>query len=438
MKKKLIIIIILILAISSISIGVVLSTKEQEPKKKQPDYPIKTEEKKDTTSIFTLNFLKAVNSNVEENKNYLVSPYSVEIALQMLKDGAAEKTYDEIDEVIGSRKIENLNIKDRISTSNAVFIKEKYKYLVNNSYQQLLKDEYDAEVLYDEFTSPKVINDWAYKKTNGMIEKLLSDISKDFVLGLANATAIDVKWKIPFECFNTMPEEFTTSTNEIKKVQMMNNSYEGGISYFENNASKGVIIPYKKYDLKTGEEVYDEDSKYNQLEFVGILPEKTPQEFLNNLTEEEFKNLTNNKKDASSKLHINVSLPKFDYDYDFKNFKIALNNLGIKKAFKEFEANFNNIIKQEEKQIYVEDAIHKTKITLNEEGTKAAAVTFFGMSDATAVGDIEKPEIINVEFNKPFIYIIRDVKTKEMIFYGVVYEPLEWTKDTKSCDEINE
>ena len=35
-----------------------------------------------------------------------------------------------------------------------------------------------------------------------------------------------------------------------------------------------------------------------------------------------------------------------------------------------------------------------------------------------------------VIFDKPFAYIIRDQKTKEMLFFGVVYEPEKWTGET--------
>ena len=79
--------------------------------------------------------------------------------------------------------------------------------------------------------------------------------------------------------------------------------------------------------------------------------------------------------------------------------------------------------------LYVGTAIHKTYIDLNEKGTKAAAVTFFGMKDIMAPIEEEK-EVINIKFNKPFIYIIRDAETKEMLFFGAVFEPNKWNGTT--------
>ena len=78
--------------------------------------------------------------------------------------------------------------------------------------------------------------------------------------------------------------------------------------------------------------------------------------------------------------------------------------------------------------LYVNTAIHKTKIELNEKGTKAAAVTYFGLDKATAV----RPdyEVRNIVFNKPFVYIIREKNTGEILFFGTVYEPNIWNGST--------
>jgi serpin B len=81
--------------------------------------------------------------------------------------------------------------------------------------------------------------------------------------------------------------------------------------------------------------------------------------------------------------------------------------------------------------IYVSDAIHKTYIDLNEEGTRAAAVTYFGIKTSGAF--IDDYELVEIEFNKPFIYMIRDKSSKEVLFFGTVYEPNVWNGST--CEE---
>lgn len=77
--------------------------------------------------------------------------------------------------------------------------------------------------------------------------------------------------------------------------------------------------------------------------------------------------------------------------------------------------------------LYVSDAIHKSNIEFSEEGTKAAAVTVFAISDKATIGDENTPIEINI--NKPFIFLIKDKNTNEIWFAGTVYEPNLWEND---------
>ena len=246
-----------------------------------------------------------------------------------------------------------------------------------------------------------------------MIPKILDTMSKDFVLGLANAIAIDVKWKSEFECINTTSEKFNDKIN----VEMMHKLYSSNAKYFENDKSKGIIIPYK-----------------DNLEFVGILPNTDVNTYINNLDMDTLNNIDKDVTNATDKKRINLSLPRFSYSFDLKEFKDVLISMGIKDAFSDSNADFTNIInkdnmiKSDIKNLYVGEAIHKSYIDLNEKGTKAAAVTYFGMFKATAM--LEEYETIDIAFNKPFVYMIRDTDTKEILFFGTVYEPNIWKGST--------
>ena len=374
---------------------------------------------------FNSKIIKSVN-DIEDN-NYLISPYSMEIALNMLREGANGDTKTQIDNLIGTRTINNIKIKDRINVANAVFIKNKYKSNVQKDYYQKLKTNYNAEILYDEFNTPKVLNDWTNKETNGMIPALLKDIPERFVMGIANALAIDVDWSVKFDCQGTARANFTKIDNEVLEVSMMSNTYKGEAKYFETEDAKGVILPYKSY-TDNGEETYEDA---NNLEFIGILPNGNIKEYVNNITSQTINNIDNKAKETSNSYRLVLNLPMFSYDYDFTKFKESLIDLGVEDAFNEEHADLSNMIQIKDTNVCVSDAIHKTHIDLNEKGTKAAAVTAVIVTDATAVQD-KKPTIINLKFNKPFAYIIRDKKTKEMLFFGVVYEPSKWNGSTCS------
>ena len=99
--------------------------------------------------------------------------------------------------------------------------------------------------------------------------------------------------------------------------------------------------------------------------------------------------------------------------------------MGITDVFDSTKANFNKVMDNSE--IYVNTAIHKTRIELNETGTKAAAVTYFGTKD-NAMPMLDKS--YSIAFNRPFIYMIRDKATNEILFFGVVEEPNIWKGST--------
>ena len=356
---------------------------------------------------FNLRFLKTVNS-VAKYENYLISPYSVEIALNMLKEGADGNTLKEIEEVIESRKINDIT-SEKVRVANAIFIRNDFHDFISNAYIDTLKNNFNSEVLFDEFKTPKVINDWVKVHTNGMIEKIIDNF--DGEVGLANAVAIDVKWINEFECNKTRSEEWTVGSNKTN-VEMMHNTYTYNAKYFKNATEEGVIIPYD-----------------NNLEFIGILPKGDLKIYIDNLTKEGLDNIINKSSGVSESKELVLALPRFSYKYDLKAFKEVLESMGIKDAFEYDKANFSKM--SESVQLFVSKSIHKTNIELNEVGTKAAAVTYFELSKNAM--PMQK-ETIEITFNRPFLYIIRNNKNNEMVFVGTVYEPNEWKGST--CDNL--
>ncbi len=396
MKKINIIVISLIIIVGCFLLY--LDVKDMKKTNPKHEKPIHQEE-----NSFNLNLIQTVNKNNKDN--YLISPYSIEIALNMLKEGANNNSYDEINKALGNSKIQPITNK-KVKIANAIFVRNKYKSNVKKTFLEKIQSNYDGEIIYDDFNTPKVINDWVNKKTDGMIPSLLDEISKDYIMGITNAIAIDVKWYHEFECVRTTKEVFTKEDNSKIDVEMMHDfSTSSYMSYFENDKSKGVTIDYED----------------NDLEFVGILPNSNIDDYINNLEYDDLYNLKTNK--ASDKIHIILSLPRFSYSYDLNTFMDVLEELGIKEVFNENSADLSNMI---DVPAYVSTAKHKTFIDLNEKGTRAAAITYFGMDKASAAILEDDVKEYKVEFNKPFIYMIRDKKTKQILFFGTVKEPNLW------------
>lgn len=373
-------------------------------------------------SNFTYNFIKQTNKDYK-NTNYLISPYSVEVALSMLREGAGTTTLEELNEVVPERDIEDIRINKRINVANALFIKDTYKNSISLNYKNKMKKDYNSELLVDKYETPKVINDWVNKETNGMIDKVVEDVSPDFVMGLANAVALDVEWKYQFDCSRTHKETFTANGKKIDAV-MMRNSIKSYASYFDTDYETGVILPYHYYDKKTGEIDYSKDS---ELEFIGILPKTDIDSYIDKLDKNVIKEIYDNKKTSGDDLTINLKLPRFSYSFDYSKFKDGLKEMGLNSMFSS-SADFSNIISSE--QVSVGEAVHKTFIELNEKGTKAAAVTYFSLEKSSI--ELEKREV-DITFDRPFIYMIK--YKDEIVFFGVVYQPEEWTDKTITCTE---
>ena len=362
---------------------------------------------------FSLRFFKMVDSHSEDD-NFVVSPYSVEMALSMLRDGAKENTLEQIQNVVSKK---DYVFPDSIKIANGLFVKEQFQSSVNQDYYDHLVEDYQAEILYDEFRTPDVINDWVSQKTNHMIPHFMDHISSQFVLGIVNAVAMDSKWSYPFDCTNTNQKDFIDGSSKYS-VEMMQKLFdsETDVSYL-NHDVKGILLPYE-----------------DDLEFIALLPEGDIHSFIEKLNDKKLNQYLDQFQTIDDSTEVHVELPRFDYDYDLSSFKEILNEMGIVDVFHSKNANLQGIISLEEMakleidNIYVSSAIHKAKITLTEEDTKAAAATGF-MMDYETSAEIEV-NLINIHFDKPFMYLIRDSKTKDIYFMGVVHQPNLWDGST--------
>ena len=171
-KKKVIIIIsIIVLLLISIITLVILKNK-----KKTNDIDITNNASlykinDNALDAFDLYFLQSNN----KNKNVIYSPLSIKYALSMLSDASTDKTRIEIANILGSFEAKKYENNQNLSLANAMFIKDSYKKNIKDTYINLIKNNYNAQIIYDSFESPKNINNWVKNKTLGLIDNLLDD-----------------------------------------------------------------------------------------------------------------------------------------------------------------------------------------------------------------------------------------------------------------------
>jgi len=373
---------------------------------------------------FEFEFLKLENNK----KNMIYSPLSIEYALNMLKEGADKNTLAEITKVIGNRRLTKYNnIEEHLSLANGLFIRDSYYEYVLSEYIKTLDEKYDAEVVKDEFEDAKNVNQWIEDKTLGIIKNMLDDSNvKDpsNVMLLINALAIDMKWVIEFDYYYTHGGSFYKNDGEeIEATIMYMEERYKYISYYLNDNMTVLTMDLKKYDDV-------------QLEFMAIMPKEDLSGFIENVTKAQIEDIDKHLKLSSEgKNKVYIRIPKFKFNYDLK-LKEDLIELGIKDAFDIDKADFTKIAEKEslDNNLYVGNALHKAEIDFSEEVIKAAAVTVFPIIMSTGEDD-ESP--IDININKPFMFIIRDKVTKDIWFTGTVYEPNLWKNDESSYEEIN-
>lgn len=350
--------------------------------------------------------LKLLSENFEK-ENILISPLSIVSALAMVANGANNQTLSEMEKVLNS-DIQELNDylkaykaylpnnkKYEVSLANSIWFKDDENLNVKEEFLNINKDYYDASVYKTPFDKKAKddINAWVNLKTKGMIETLLAEPpSEDTIMYLINALSFDAEWEDIYHETQIYPGEFNVENGNKEPAEFMSSSEH---IYLENENVTGFMKPYK-------------DSKYA---FVAMLPRENIQmaDLLKSIEAKDILSLIENKKDNK----VYTEIPKFSVDYSTM-LNDSLQSLGIINAFDSEKADFTGIGKYNDKNIYISRVIHKTKIEVNEKGTKAGAVTAVEMDTTSA--PIEEPK--EVVLDRPFIYMIVDTEENLPLFIG--------------------
>jgi len=80
------------------------------------------------------------------------------------------------------------------------------------------------------------------------------------------------------------------------------------------------------------------------------------------------------------------------------------------------DADLSYMTQQEVPDLYVSDALHKSVMTVNEEGLEAGAATALGIS-------FRRVTDIRIRINKPFLFAIRQDLTGAILLVGKVVRP---------------
>lgn len=349
-----------------------------------------------------------------EEENFMVSPASVMFAMDMVALGAKGETLSEITEVFSPGQtieesltfahswMEDINGSEGVdfSVANSVWIEEELLGdEVKDDYLANAEEFFDATATVLPFDLDAIgqINDWVDENTNGMIPEIMRDFpSEDTVMVLINAIAFEGEWAEQYEEHQIDEGEFQNADGSESTVEMLSSTES---TYFETEDAVGVMKYYEGYEYA----------------FLAILPEEgmSADEYVEQMTGESYREFWESR---TTEYDVQTQIPCFSYEYGVDMTGI-LQDMGVETAFDSLTADLTGIAEGPEIQLYLSQVLHKTFIELDENGTRAAAVTVITVDNCAAVMPVERKEVI---LDRPFVYAIVDAENGLPVFIGTV------------------
>jgi serpin B len=374
-------------------------------------------------AAFAVGMYRALASE-RPTQNLAFSPYSISIALAMLYAGAGGETASEMARTmhlplpqerlhsaldVVDRVVESHAEKDAIALRTANSLWGSAKTHFEKPFLDILAKNYGAGVRLADFAadpegSRKRINAWVASETRDKIPELFAkraiDEGTSFVL--ASAIYFDGKWAKPFDAKQTRTEEFFLAGGPPVGVPTMHPAERLSGSYTRSSAFDAVELPYagKRFAMDI------------------IVPRGSLEAFESTLTAEAaeaiLQGLTPNN-------NMDVSMPRFALKGSAFDLKTTLESLGMHRVFDNTHSDFRALGTSSDGPLSVEHVPHAAEITVDEEGTEAAATT----AAVGTVGSGRPDDPVRIAVDRPFVFLVRHLPTRAILFAGRVIHPLQ-------------
>lgn len=349
-----------------------------------------------------------------ENGNLFYSPYSISAALAMTYEGAKGKTADEMKSVFHFPESNilrpnfaaiyndiNKGARDyELRTGNALWVQQDFPFLVD--YKDRVEKYFGGKAANLDFVSEseksrQTINSFIGEQTNNKIKDLIPTgfLNAMTRLVLTNAIYFKGTWQWEFDTSDTRDSDFKITPTNIVKTPMMNmDPDKASFNYADTGDLQILELPYK------GDEI----------SMLVLLPSENLDVIETTLTTEKLNEYKSKMKET--KLD-SISLPKFEFDTKYF-MKDVLSALGMPTAFSE-SADFSGMTGK--RDLFISFVIHQAYVKVDEKGTEAAAATAVGMQTTSV-----RPRI-DFRADHPFIFLIQDKGTGNILFFGRTVDP---------------
>ncbi len=366
---------------------------------------------------FALDLYLKINESEEGNVFY--SPYSIFSALAMTYEGAKGQTAEEMKSVFhfpdndvlrpnfaaiyngineGSKSYE-------LRTGNALWGQIDFPF--QEDYINRVGTYYGGKVANLDFVnepekSRLTINGFIEDQTNDKIKDLIPAGALDALtkLVLTNAIYFKGEWEWEFDESRTHNRNFSITPENVVQTPMMHMKPGKAIFKYTDLEDLQILeLPYKG----------------DKISMLILLPRENLSVIEPSLTVEKLSEYKNQMWETDFE---EIFIPKFEFDTKYFMREI-LSSLGMPTAFDEFNADFSGMTL--ETQLQISDVIHQGYVKVDEEGTEATAATAVFM---VTIGPEPPPKpIFNADH--PFIFIIQEQDTGNILFMGKVTDPTE-------------
>ena len=365
--------------------------------------------------------LRLYHELAARSDNLIYSPYSISTALSMTYGGAGGATAEQLAAVLGvgsdpaawhAGRNDIGSFLDRpptdnsgsstpltIEAANALFGQDGFAF--KPDYLDLLAGDYGAGLQAINFAADPeaaraAINRWVAVRTQNHIRQLLGPRTVDemtrFVL--VNAIYFKGSWAEPFKKSATKKATFHRLDGSAVQVSTMRGSVAG--------------------DYRRGDGWQAVDRNYVNATMTVILPDPGRFAAVERHLDAAFLAELAAKRRYTE---IHLSLPRWSSASSL-DLVDDLETLGIRDLFDSGRADLRGIA---DAGFYVSQVVHQATISVDEAGTEAAAATAV-VGDTTGGGPDGE---VTVKVDRPFIYLIRDSNTGEILFAGRVLDPTQ-------------
>ena len=353
------------------------------------------------------------------DRNVVLSPYSIAVALQMALVGARGATATEmartlhqpgvsVDALLHQAAALRHEVTALDDSRHGVALRiandawPQAGYPIKAAFTQALQAGFGVGVRPVDFggdppRARHTINQAVAGETNGKIPELFpADLDRLTRLVLTNAVYLNARWAVPFDAKVTQPGRFHRIGRNARDVSVPFLHGTGAYGYARRSGYQLVSLPYQD----------------SHLAMTLIVPDGPLATVENSLRTGGLAALLAGPLPPAE---VTLMLPKFRF-HTHAELTNPLRELGMRDAFDPVRADFSGITDAE--TLFISHVMHQAYIAVDEHGTEAAAATGVVGQATAALG-----RTATVTVDHPFLFAITDQTTGTPLFLGRVADP---------------